>query len=50
VALPSGDDAYGNDVAALNSQCDAGNALRDGIAEKMWADYMRNRWTIEEET
>ncbi|KAM0912937.1 hypothetical protein ACQ4PT_012489 [Festuca glaucescens] len=50
VALPSGDDVYGNDVAALNSQCDAGNAFRDGIAEKMWADYGRNRWTIEEET
>ncbi|KAM0823729.1 hypothetical protein ACQ4PT_070675 [Festuca glaucescens] len=50
VALPSGDDVYGNDVAALNSQCDAGNAFRDGIAEKMWADYVRNRWTIEEET
>jgi hypothetical protein len=42
VALPSGDDAYGNDVAALNSQYDAGKALRDDIAEKMWADYARN--------
>lgn len=42
VALPSGDDAYGNDVAALNSQCNDGNALRDGMAEKMWADYIRN--------
>jgi hypothetical protein len=42
VTLPSGDDAYGNDVAALNSQYDAGKALRDDIAEKMWADYARN--------
>lgn len=43
VALPSGDDAYGNDVAALNNQCNMGNALRDDIAKKMWADYERNR-------
>ena len=43
VALPSGDDAYGNDVAALNSQCGTGNAFRDDIAERMWADYIRNR-------
>lgn len=41
VALPSGDDTYGNDVAALNSQCYMGDALRDGIALQMWADYQR---------
>lgn len=50
VALPSGDAAYGNDVAALNSQCDAGNASRDDIAKKMWADYIRIRRTAELET
>lgn len=41
VALPSGDDIYGNDVAALNSQCYMGDAFRDGIALQMWADYER---------
>ncbi|XP_062218658.1 protein ALP1-like [Phragmites australis] len=42
VSLPSGDDTYGNDVAALNSQCTMGDALRDGIAKRMWADYERS--------
>ncbi|CAL4970450.1 unnamed protein product [Urochloa decumbens] len=39
VTLPSGDDTYGYDVAAFNNECDMGNALRDGIAQRMWADY-----------
>ncbi|NP_001136669.1 uncharacterized protein LOC100216798 [Zea mays] len=39
VNLPSGDDTYGYDVSAFNSECDMGNALRDGIALRMWADY-----------
>ncbi|TVU33178.1 hypothetical protein EJB05_24964, partial [Eragrostis curvula] len=42
VALPSGDNTYCNDVAALNSQCYMGDALRDGIALRMWADYERD--------
>jgi hypothetical protein len=42
VALPSGDDTYGNDVPALNSQSYMGDALRDGIALQMWADYERD--------
>ncbi|KAL6629371.1 hypothetical protein ACP70R_029136 [Stipagrostis hirtigluma subsp. patula] len=43
VTLPSGDHTYDNDVAALNIQCDMGNALRDDIARRMWADYERSR-------
>ncbi|KAL6888952.1 hypothetical protein ACP4OV_009978 [Aristida adscensionis] len=43
VTLPSGDDTYGNDVGALNNQCGMGNALRDGIARRMWADHQRSR-------
>ncbi|BAF08282.1 uncharacterized protein [Oryza sativa Japonica Group] len=43
VVLPSGDDAYGNDVEELNNQCSMGDALRDYIAKKMWTDYERNR-------
>jgi hypothetical protein len=39
VNVPSGDDTYGYDVSAFNSECDMGNALRDGIALRMWADY-----------
>lgn len=39
VPLPSGDDTYGYDVAAFNDQCSMGDALRDGIAQRMWADY-----------
>ncbi|WVZ77204.1 hypothetical protein U9M48_025098 [Paspalum notatum var. saurae] len=42
VTLPSGDDAYGYDVAAFNDECNMGNALRDGIAQRMWADYERS--------
>lgn len=43
VSLPSGDNAYGNDIASFNNQCDMGNTLRDDIAQKMWADLGRNR-------
>lgn len=42
VALRSGDEAWGHDVSALNNQYDTGNALRDDIAKRMWADYIRN--------
>ncbi|XP_034584171.1 uncharacterized protein [Setaria viridis] len=52
VTLPSGDDTYGYDVAAFNNECNMGNALRDGIAQRMWADYERSMYmpdfTIEE--
>lgn len=50
VTLPSGDDMYGYDVAALNNECNMGNALRDGIAQRMWADYERSLYdfTMEE--
>jgi len=44
VTLPSGDDTYGYDVAAFNNECDMGNALRDGIAQRMWADYERSMY------
>ncbi|CAN6250909.1 unnamed protein product [Urochloa humidicola] len=44
VTLPSGDDTYGYDVAAFNNECDMGNALRDGIAQRIWADYERSMY------
>jgi hypothetical protein len=44
VTLPSGDDTYGYDVAAFNNECDMGNALRDGIAQRMWVDYERSMY------
>lgn len=44
VALPTGDDTYGYDVAAFNNECNMGIALRDDIAQRMWTDYERSMY------
>jgi hypothetical protein len=43
VDLPTGDMAPPDDSTPSSNQRNLGNALRDEIAKKMWADYERIR-------
>ena len=38
-----GDDQYSNDVPAFNNFRQAGNEMRDDIANRMWEDYIAKR-------
>ena len=44
--VPEGDDQYSSDVPAFNNLRQAGNELRDHIANRMWEDYIA-RHTVE---
>ena len=41
--VPEGDDQYSNDVPAFNNLRQAGNEMRDHIANMMWEDYIARR-------
>ena len=41
--VPEGDDQYNNDVPAFNNLRQAGNDMRDEIANRMWHDYISRR-------
>ena len=41
--VPEGDDQYSNDVPAFNNFRQAGNEMRDDIANRMWEDYIARR-------
>ncbi|TVU17291.1 hypothetical protein EJB05_33312, partial [Eragrostis curvula] len=43
VALPIDNESYRDDVVPLSNQRNEGNAMRDEIAKRMWADYERTR-------
>ena len=43
IDLPSGDMTPHDDTTPSSNQRNLGNALRDEIAKKMWADYERSR-------
>ena len=43
VAVPTGDEIYTSDVGAFNNTREAGNHLRDYIADKLWEDYIARR-------
>jgi hypothetical protein len=41
--VPEGDDQYSNDVPTFNNLRQAGNDMRDEIANRMWHDYISRR-------
>ena len=43
VDVPTGDENYTSDVGAFNNTREAGNHLRDYIADKLWEDYIARR-------
>jgi hypothetical protein len=42
-SVPQGDDRYNSDVPTFNNERQAGNAMRDDIAMRMWEDYITRR-------
>jgi hypothetical protein len=42
-SVPQRDDRYNSDVPTFNNEHQAGNAMRDDIAMRMWEDYITRR-------
>jgi hypothetical protein len=42
-SVPQEDDRYNSDVPTFNNERQAGNAMRDDIAMRMWEDYITRR-------
>jgi len=43
IDVPNGDNNYHSDIQAFNYSRDAGNQMRDHIAQQMWVQYAARR-------